>query len=775
MFSISRTFLTTLISAAFLPTAFANESSSDSVPEIIPTDQCIAPEKTSPDAPEEPVNIEADSINAKGRNEAVYQGDVVVTQGHKTITADTVTVNQADNSVLADGNVTMNDGQIKSKSNKVKSDLKGDRIEFHNTQYKLLCQTARGEAAYILKDGQAIYSMEDGSLTTCPEGNKSWRVKASDIDIDNDEEEATFYNTRFEILDVPVFYWPYITVPIGDKRKTGFLYPTGGYDTKNGLEINVPIYFNLAPNYDLTTTINYMEKRGVQFNNELRYLTDGFGSGTVNFEYLNDDDLYQDKGARWGLNLTHDGIYDRNWKFAVDYSRVSDETYFDDLDSNIGNREDGQLLQSGEVSYRTDFSDTTLRVRDFQILTGATPYRLMPQLQYQYHRPEVLPHVDFEWDSHISRFETDNVQLPDATRVHVEPSLIVPFYAPWGQLTSEAKLMYTYYQQDLKDGTAEYQTDNNGDRYQLQDNAQRIVPEYRINGSLFMDNNQRLLGGYTQTLEPRIQYLYIPEVDQSDIYSSYDTTLLQSDYYGLFRDMKYSSVDFIAPANQLSYGATSRFYDDNYKERFNLSLGQIYYINPSSDKENLSAWALENEWNISDSWLYKGGLQYDSNVSTLQLANSTLEYKIPSGGYAQLNYRYISKDYIADNAPNISESQLNTYTRDGISQAGILTNFTVAQRWSVQANYYHDMTENDMLESLLGVTYNDDCWFLGLTFSRHILSSGDVAQIYPEPGPEYESKVSLNIGIKGLGQNAGVEYSDGGNSLGYGRPFSLAN
>ena len=104
-----------------------------------------------------------------------------------------------------------------------------------------------------------------------------------------------------------------------------------------------------------------------------------------------------------------------------------------------------------------------------------------------------------------------------------------------------------------------------------------------------------------------------------------------------------------------------------------------------------------------------------------------------------------------------------------------MTNFTVAQRWSVQANYYHDMTENDMLESLLGVTYNDDCWFLGLTFSRHILSSGDVAQIYPEPGPEYESKVSLNIGIKGLGQNAGVEYSDGGNSLGYGRPFSLAN
>lgn len=765
MLPISRTFLTTLISAAFLPSAFADESSSDSVPEIVPVDQCIAPKKNAAAPAEETVNIEADSINASGRNQAVYQGDVVITQGHRKITADKVTINQGENSITADGNVNMNDGQIKSNSNKVNSDLKGERVELYDTQYKLLCQPARGEATYILKDGQSIYTMEDGSLTTCPEGNKSWRVKASDIDIDNEEEEATFYNTRFEILDVPVFYWPYITVPIGDKRKTGFLYPTGGYDSKNGLEINVPIYFNIAPQYDLTTTVNYMQRRGVQFENEFRYLTDGFGRGSIDFEYLNKDDLYSEKGARWGVNFSHDGIYDRHWKFSVDYSRVSDNDYFEDLDSNIGNREDGQLLQAGEVAYRTDYSDTTLKVRDFQVLSTSQPYRLMPQLQYEYHRPDVLPHFDMEWNSHISRFETDDDDLPDATRVHLEPGVVVPFYAPWGQLTSEAKLMYTYYDQDLKNGTSASSD--------LKENASRTVPEYRMTGTLFLDNSQKWLGGYTQTLEPRLQYLYIPEVNQDDIYQGYDTTLMQLDYYGLFRDMKYSSVDYIAPANQLSYGATSRFYDDNYKERFNVSLGQIYYINPNNGEANLSAWALENEWNINDEWLFKGGVQYDGDVSELQMANSTLEYKLPGGGYTQLNYRYISKGYIEDNTTNLNN--VDQYTRDGISQAGIMNSFTIAQRWSVQANYYHDLTEQNMLESLVGVTYNDDCWFLGLTYSRHIMNSGDVRSVYPEPGPEYESKVSLNIGIKGLGQSAGVTYSDGGNALGYGRPFSLAD
>lgn len=47
--------------------------------------------------------------------------------------------------------------------------------------------------------------------------------------------------------------------------------------------------------------------------------------------------------------------------------------------------------------------------------------------------------------------------------------------------------------------------------------------------------------GATQTLEPRVQYLYVPYRDQSNIYT-YDTTLLQTDYSGLFRDRTYSGL-----------------------------------------------------------------------------------------------------------------------------------------------------------------------------------------------------------------------------------------
>ena len=70
---------------------------------------------------------------------------------------------------------------------------------------------------------------------------------------------------------------------------------------------------------------------------------------------------------------------------------------------------------------------------------------------------------------------------------------------------------------------------------------------------------EMLAPGYTQTLEPRAQYLYVPYRDQSDIYN-YDSSLLQSDYSGLFRDRTYGGLDRIASANQVTTGVTSRIF-----------------------------------------------------------------------------------------------------------------------------------------------------------------------------------------------------------------------
>ncbi|CAH7347416.1 LPS-assembly protein LptD [Vibrio chagasii] len=778
MQSFSRTLLAASISTAlYVSTTQAETITDSSVQEMPSIDQCLI-EPAAENETQLPAHVESDRLEAINGDKAIYSGDVRVTQGNKTILADNVTLHQQENIVVAEGNVNFSDGQIKSISDRATNNLTTDEMTLENTDYEFLCEPGRGDAVYIAKTGKAVYEIEDGSITSCPIGDNAWRLRASSIDVAQDEEQATFYNPRFEIQSVPVFYLPYLTVPIGDTRKTGFLYPTVSYGSSDGFEAEIPVYWNLAPNYDLETTFKYMQERGTQLNSKFRYLSD-FGSGSFKSEYLPDDKKFKDKGDRWGAQLEHTGIFQESWLFEVDYSKVSDIDYFTDVSSSsIGNREDGQLLQEGKATYRSHNWDASVLVRDFQVLTTSNnlPYRLMPQLEYNYYAPEVMEYLDFDMISHVSIFDTDAKGKPSANRIHVEPGITIPVGNTWGTWTTEARLLGTYYQQDL-DGV---DTGAGSDYEGLEESVSRVIPEFRSHAGIVLERDTTIVGNYTQTLEPQVQYLYVPEQDQSDI-GLYDTTLLQTDYYGLFRSRKYSGVDRIASANQISYGASSRFFDDEYRERLNISFGQIFYIdkdtkqtldNDDSDKKtNYSSWAIEMDFNYDDYLFYHGGVQYDIDSTAMQLANSTLEYRF-AGGYIQTNYRYVTEEYINETV----DFDVSSITRDGISQAGLLGAYQISPKWSTSAQYFYDLTTQEDLEWLARLNYKSDCWYIGFTYSNRL--TNNISN--PNTTPEYENNFSVNFGIIGFGTNIGsdsgaVGDSSSDNSLSYGRPFFLNN
>lgn len=739
------------------------------------TAQCLAPQSKEQEQ-SLPTRVEADSMDAINGDEAIYRGNVQLTQGNNRVHADTVTLIQQQNTVVAEGNVAMSNGQIRTISEKATTNLDTDETTLEAANYQLLCQNGRGEAKVIELEGKLYYELEDGSITSCPEDDNSWRLVSSSIQIDQTKEEATLYNPRFEIQHIPVFYLPYLTIPIGDTRKTGFLYPTVGYGTKDGFELEVPVYWNIAPNYDLETTVKYMSLRGVQIDNKFRYLSN-FGEGEIFGQYLANDDKYPELGDRWGIGYSHYGIFDKNWKVEVDYAKVSDIFYFRDISSSIGEREDGQLLQQGKVSWRNENWDASLLVRDFQLLSTTTdlPYKMRPQLQGNYYLPQLTSYIDFDLITQITQFDSDNKsgsnrdKPKSATRVHIEPGVTIPLTTTWGSWETEARLLGTYYNQDL-DGV---------EGTKLEENVTRILPEFRTSGSLYLERDMSIWGGYTQTLEPRIQYLYVPKKDQSNI-NKYDSTLLQTDYYGLFRSRKNSGVDRIDDKNQISYGATSRFYDSQFRERLNVSFGQIYKINADSDPvegryDDQLTWAVEADFNFNDYIFYHGGLQYGVGSEEIELANSTIEYR-EGAGYIQANYRYVTRQYLESTVTN-SET-LDDVTNDGISQIGLLGGYRFNRHWNFNAQYFYDATENIQLETLANLTYTSDCWYIGITYTDQLRSwPGGVGT--PNPGPEYEENISLNFGIIGFGTQFGVNSDDalggGDNALGYGRPFYLNN
>lgn len=765
------------------------EDSKTQAIETMPSiDQCLIDQPDS--SQQEPIVVDADHLEAINGEKATYKGNVVAIQGQKRMLADNMVYHQKEEIVVAEGNVTFSDGQIKTISDKATNKLNSDLVTLENTQYNFLCEPGRGEAVYVSKTGKAVYEIQDGTITSCPEGDKSWRMRASSIDIDQDEEEATFYNPRFEIANVPVFYLPLLTVPIGDTRKTGFLYPTVSYGTKDGLGTEIPIYWNLAPDYDLKTTFKNKQKRGNRLDSEFRYLSDA-GFSTIKTEYLVEDKKFPEYDHRWGFQWQHSGIFQENWKFETDYSKVSDIRYFTDIDSNIGKQEDGQLIQEFRASYRTHNWDTSILSRDFQVLSqGNQPYRLLPQLSFNYYSPEMMKFLDFDVISHISRFDTDAKGKPSATRLHIEPGLTVPIGNTWGNWTTEVRLLSTYYQQDLEG----VDTETPGQPlYGLKKEVSRTIPEFRSLAGIVLERDSIILDNYTQTIEPQVQYLYVPTRDQSSI-ADYDTTLLETDYYGLFRSRKYSGVDKIAGANQFSYGATTRFYDDQFKERLNISFGQIIYLDKATktqsllgqtneEASNYSAWAIEMDFNYADYLFYHGGIQYDIDSSELQLGNSTLEYRF-SKGFLQTNYRYVTRKYIESTLGKSSNS-LDSITEDGISQLGLLAGYQLTRNWSSKAQYFYDLTTDQAIEWLGGLTYTSDCWYIGFTYSNKLVSWEPNFASYPNSQPTYENNFGFNFGIIGFGTQIGTSSSEVGTasggssatgmSLGYGRPFLLNN
>jgi LPS-assembly protein len=318
-----------------------------------------------------PVTIHADDSRADYPKSALFTGNVNIEQGNSTLTAKQVELNQTQDAgqtepvrtVTATGDVHYSDNQIKLKGPKAWSNLNNKDTDVYQGDYQMVGRQGRGDADKMKMRGANRYTiLENGTFTSCLPGDNSWSVVGSEVIHDREEQVAEIWNARFKIGGVPVFYSPYLQLPVGDKRRSGFLIPNAKYGSNNGFEFMLPYYWNIAPNFDATITPHYMSKRGLQLQNEFRYLVQP-GLGLMELDWLPDDKEYSkdnpDDSKRWLFYWNHNGVMDQVWRFNVDYTKVSDSKYFTDLDSKYGSTTDGYATQKFSVGYAIDNWDAT--------------------------------------------------------------------------------------------------------------------------------------------------------------------------------------------------------------------------------------------------------------------------------------------------------------------------------------------------------------------------------------------------------------------------------
>jgi len=437
------------------------------------------------------------------------------------------------------------------------------------------------------------------------------------------------------------------------------------------------------------------------------------------------------------------------------------------LGSAFTNQSDTQLNRMATLSYFGDTLRSNIRLQGFEILgpyAQSNAYAALPQWDLQSAKPAKLPAgFEFSWYSQYAHFNNDNAVVSRADRLHLEPVLRLPFVAPEMELQLEAAMLSTTYQQKINPAASTTAAT------QLAENVNRHLPRLQLNGKLNFERDSHWFGQQSlQTLEPQLQYLYIPRRNQSNIWQ-YDTARLQDDYSGLFRQNRFSGLDRINDANQLTLGATTRLYDARDTERFRFSIGQILFLKSpentfSNSQPNQAAtesiFAAESVVQWQQRWFLNSGVQYDSKSKRMVKSSVTLDYRFDDKNLFQVNHRY--SRYVSGNE---------------IEQLGALGTIPVARQWQLVGSYYRDLHNSRMIEANVGLQYESCCWAVRLVARRQIETNFDQPISNINSPVRMDSGIALQFVLKGFGEGAGFAVSDMLSSgiFGYQRPYLLNN
>lgn len=711
---------------------------------------------------------EADqSISDKAGN-IELRGDVVLQQQDRIIRSQTARWSQDSGHGEFSGEVGITTPELVLQGEHASLDQNSGRMLVSAAEYSLPGRHIRGSAAEIESAGSGVLNLRSATFTFCEPGHNDWDIAAGTLYLNQEKGYGSAWHTRLRIAEVPVLYIPYYRFPIGDQRMTGFLDPSFAINGKlQGEDIQIPFYWNIAPNYDATFTPHYVGGRGTIMETQFRHKTRLGGDGELNYAVLGKDETEQEK--RWLVNYQQSGTFGQGWQHRWVYNNISDDDYLNDMAPTASVDRTTHLPRRGEIiwdrnDWHFDITGESFQTIDPLIGLASRPYSRLPQLNLNY-QPLRLNALQLQQDLQFTRFtrkDEDRVNGVDATltgfnalngdRLLSDTRLSYPMEWPFGFLTPAVEYRYRSYQ--LRNADDNLNADVELDRT-------LSAPRYSVDAGLFFERDLELFGtGYQQTLEPRIFWVRSPYRDDQDLIPNFDSAAITVTYASLFTGERFTGGDRLADLDQVSAGITTRFIRDDGLEQFRFSAGQIFYHRdrevqltnrtvPLADTRTNSSLLTEAEWNPTEQWSVYSTLEWDP-YEKFALQN-------------RIGARYQYNNHMLNLANNTTKS-FNTLKdkADVISDqldAGLF--WALNDRWAVIGRVLYDnrdyeptekMPNSRILESLAGLEYQNCCWRVQVTYRE---SSEQVNDTTLQYSTEKRYGFLINIQLKGLGSMGG--------------------
>ena len=654
----------------------------------------------SPQIPRDPQNrtfLSADSGTITDRELYRLEGAVEVLGDGQRLLADEVVYRRSRDEASADGEVHYEKENLIVDGRRARIRLDQETGTIDEAGFQLAREHGRGRARRIFLQGSHRTTLERASYTTCDPGEEDWLLRARKVILDHDRDVGSARHAWMTFKKVPVFYFPYVTFPLSDQRKSGFLTPTVGTSNKSGKELALPYYLNLAPNYDATITPDFFSRRGLLMLGEFRYLS-AINQGQINLEYIHSDKEY-DAQARGALALRHEGHPLPRLRSEVEYNYVSDGDYLTDYGKSLSIATVSHLPQKASLSYQGRHGSAGLLVQSFQtvddtIPDAARPYQRLPQFTFTLKPPERRNRLNFLLDGEVVNFQ--RAGRVSGKRLDLQPALSLPLRNSGAYLEPAAKLEYTAYA--LSD-----QAPGSDDR------PQRTVPLLSLDGGLYLERAYRLGGrDFLHTIEPRLFYLYVPRREQDEI-PLFDTGAPDFNYQQLFRDNRFTSSDRVGDANQISAALTTRLLDPRGGERLQLKVGEIFYLEDrrvtlnggAPEDQTRSDIVAEGKALLGDHLSANGDLRWDTVLDTVDKGTLSLRYHPGYRRILNLSYRY---------------------RNDTLEQTDLSLLWPLRRNLHIIARWNRDLLDDRNLETLGGFEYQNCCWKFNFLARRYLKS-----------------------------------------------------
>lgn len=542
---------------------------------------------------DDPVEVIGDAVTYDSKRQTYHaEGNVVVVQGPVKLRADTVVVDMETGTASAYGNVEVVSAEGDFlRGSSITIEMDEDTAVAVNARLYYKEESINIWSEDLRKTGTDTYETTGTTFTGCecedgvtpsalPRVSPPWSFYASSSSV-KVGGYFTAWNAFLYVKKLPVFYVPFIALPVKTKRQTGMLAPRIGYSDLKGSKLDNAFFWAISMNRDATFYLDLESKRGVGVGLEYRYIRAPGSYGEFFAYHFREKDLDRVREFRsdvfnllrplsaeldrWQLKFSHREYFGQGFALKADINIVSDDEYFIDFSESLRERSLESLESSLSLAKRWDRYNLTVQARKFDNLLledDSTVLQKLPEVLFTASARRVMDTPVFlSLSSALVNFER-KVGV-EGQRLDLIPRLSIPL-RPGGlfDFTPSYLPRVTLYR--VEEGLPHRSYDRG--LYELRVDMARTFVRNFGSGSVA---TQRV----AHTIRPMVRYSYVPDKNQ-DALPSFDP------------------IDRVSAVNKLQYSINStvvgRALDSGKRHRYMyLDVAQSYDIREARGKHDL--------------------------------------------------------------------------------------------------------------------------------------------------------------------------------------------